>query len=69
MVLSVAKLLPAGLHVCQTLDGKVNVKTQQLILHICDFVGLICDFLLSASLSRTSYFLNYVTCPIYKVSV
>ena len=39
MVLSVAKFVPAGLHVCQTLNGKINIKTQQLILYICIFCG------------------------------
>lgn len=27
MVLSVAKLVPAGLHIYQTLGGKINMKT------------------------------------------
>lgn len=48
MVLSVAKFVPAGLHVYQTLDGKRNIKTQQLIVYMyilwgsyVHFVGLI----------------------------
>lgn len=35
MVLSVAKFVPAGLHVYQTLDGKINVKTLRLVSYIC----------------------------------
>ena len=34
MVLSVAKFVPAGLHVYQTLDGKRNIKTQQLTVYM-----------------------------------
>lgn len=29
MVLSIAKFVPAGLHVYQTLDGKISIKTWQ----------------------------------------
>lgn len=57
MVLSVAKFLPAGLHVYQTLDGKINIKTQQLILYIDIFAGLLHDVYTWPVFLFTSYFL------------
>lgn len=65
MVLSVVKFVPAGLHVYQTLDGKINIKTQQLILYIYIFVELICDFSTlgqSSSLPTTFFYIIFFYC-------
>lgn len=58
MVLSVAKFVPAGLHVYQTLDGKINIKTQQFILYIYTFVGSSVIFYSRPVFPPTYYFLK-----------
>lgn len=69
MVLSIAKCLPAGLHVYQTLDGKTNFKTEQLILYVFIFLwGSSVIFYSCPVFPPTYYVLNYVIYPIYNVS-
>jgi len=53
MVLSVAKRVPAGLHVYHTLDGKINTEHSN---SFCVYL----EELASPALSPTFFFFNYI---------